>query len=124
MPVCDCLEFVKVHDRCHNCLRGNHKTSDCLNMNRCVFAKKSKAANLYLHINQSSSSANEIGKFLMPIVKVKINNSLWVNAGLDNFSSSSFVTKGLVDHLNLKSTDKEWSNYNFYPIFDLRFFTN
>ena len=38
---------------------------------------------------------------LMPILRVKINDSVWVNAALETFSSSTFCSQSLADQLKM-----------------------
>ena len=104
MPVKDRLAFVVSHELCQNCLRGNHTTDNCLNQNRCFVCQAKHTS--FLHTDQSSTScAVDSDSCLLPVVKVRINDSCVVNAGLDNFSTSSFITKGLVNRLKLEGKD-------------------
>ena len=104
MSVRDRLEFVQERGLCHNCLRGNHSTTECQNKNRCFVCSLKHTS--FLHVDNSAAScAIDAGDCLMPVVRVKINNSIEINVGLDNFSSCTFITKDLADRLQLKGTN-------------------
>ena len=108
MSVRDRLGVVQDRNLCHNCLRGNHTTSECQNKNRCFVCGLKHTS--YIHFDSAATSyAIDAGSCLMPIVRVKINDSLYVNVGLDNFSSSTFITRDLADRLRLPGKNVQYT---------------
>ena len=107
MKVRDRIAFVKVHQLCNNCLRDNHQTSECTSKSRCFVCEGKHTS--FLHTDQASANfATDANNCLMPIVRVQVNGSIWVNAALDTFSSSSFCTERLANQLHLKGTNQHY----------------
>ena len=101
MTVADRIVFVDQNKLCRNCFRDNHETSDCLSNNRCFCCGALHSALVHTDKSESSLVTNSNDCF-MPVVKVKINDKIYVNAALDSLSSATFCSKELADQLNLK----------------------
>ena len=99
---------------CTNCLYNNHKVGDCKRNYVCNVDGCKLKHNRYLHRTLTVDSSNVVvmsnvnfdrnmntSKIMMPIIPVIINNMFHTHALLYSGSSHSFVTKHLVDALNI-----------------------
>ena len=114
MSVSDRLSFVKQKRFCFNCLRAGHGASRCTFHNRCLVCNEKHSA--FLHSDQMSSSVVNISHFkdgnernynthtFLPVVRVRVNDAMWVLAALDTCSTSTFCSRSLADALALPET--------------------
>ena len=126
------LEVVNKYKLCENCLMSNHTTQMCRRPTRCTVPDCNQKHTKFIHINnRSSDSAVEVNSgndsivndgvrlinanvstnsdVHMPVIAVSVNHSREVCALLDSGSSNSFITKALVNSLNLSGNVVSYS---------------
>ena len=118
MTVTQRIDLVERYSLCHNCLLPSHNTASCGKKSVCSVKNCGKKHTMYLHVDnvkpaQSKNptgdqiNAASLGTYVnnacyMPIVKVKVNDSVYAHALLDTASTNSFCTQALADKLSVQ----------------------
>ena len=113
------FRFVKDNQLCENCLMSNHLVATCRKPSFCSVPGCGKKHTKFIHLppnqdvnrvkghvsmNVGTNMGKEIGKHQihLPLVTVKVNDSVNVTALLDNGSTGSFCSRRLVDKLGVR----------------------
>ncbi|XP_022104751.1 uncharacterized protein LOC110986831 [Acanthaster planci] len=110
------LNIVVAHKLCHNCLLASHSTNDCGKRSICGVQGCGKKHTMYIHCPDTAPPESKVSNAsfyadkgtCMPIVQVIVNGSCKVLALLDNGSSNSFCSQGLVAKLGLEGMPSEF----------------
>ena len=117
------LEYVRQNNLCENCYYGNHSVSDCRFPSKCGIDGCSVKHSRLLHealsgknsgLPQSSKPRASTDSLIttvltcssntcIPIVKVRVNNSVDCTAMLDTCSTATFISRQLADELGVHS---------------------
>lgn len=124
------IKFVKDNKICENCLLTNHLVKDCRNQMTCGVPGCGAKHSKFLHLNHGGNTGvngNEIrsdanvtevvnadsslseSQVRVPVVSVKVNDTLETNVLLDNASTNTFCTRQLVNQLGLKGSIVSYS---------------
>ena len=130
LSVRDRIALVDRYALCHNCLLPTHNTASCGKKSVCSVQNCGQKHTMYLHTNSTQqgsvaacaadgqSSVSSCGALsnqacYMPIVKVKVNDTVYANALLDTASSNSFCSEALACKLGVTGVRE---NFNLRTI--------
>ena len=129
---CSKFKGMKPHERlklvvdkglCENCLRSNHKTSDCRSHYTCTVAGCGKRHSKFIHVAQSDNNANfesndvsqvssantlTSSNVYLPVISVKVNDVIDAHVLLDTGSTTTFCSSRLVQKLGSECRSIEY----------------
>ena len=117
--MCDSFKALKAEQKydvivdkklCENCLLDNHTVENCLRSSMCGINQCSDKHSRFIHSlkvksdvkNSSVGLTNVQDEVCIPVVQVKVNNTVDSSALLDTCSTNTFCSQSLASRLKLK----------------------